>query len=116
MTIDELKDLASNQKSNDADEEYSIPICLDDIISICKNFNQLGWQIRQQVENLLEVGIEEAITSGYVKRESLPLIKDFLQQVSNNPYFGDAVDQAQSCIRLIQQYEDRHSIVYSSSN
>lgn len=116
MTINELKALTLTEikNSNDQDEEFNIPIDISDIISICREYNKLGWQIQQQVENILEVGIEESIKTGYVKRESLPLIKDFLRQVSNNPYFGDAVSQAHDVIKMIQKYERDHSIVYAS--
>ena len=35
------------------DEEYSIPLDISDIISICREYNKLGWQIQNQVENIL---------------------------------------------------------------
>lgn len=117
MTINELKvlELTETENSNTKDDEYSIPIDISDIITICREYNKLGWQIQQQVENILEVGIEESIRTGYVKKEALPLIKNFLRQVSNNPYFGDAVSQAHDVIMLIQRYEKEHSIVYASN-
>lgn len=90
------------------DEEYSIPLDISDIISICREYNKLGWQIQNQVESILEAGIEESITSGVVKRESLPHIKHFLQSICRNAYFGDAVSQAHDCITLIVEYEFRN--------
>jgi hypothetical protein len=113
MTINELEALTMNNTatSNEQDEEYNIPIDISDIIEICREYNKLGWQIQQQVEIILEVGIEESIKTGYVKKEALPLIENFLRQVSNNPYFGDAVSQAHDCIQLIQRYEVEHRIV-----
>ena len=117
MTINELEvlELITTENSNTQDEEYNIPIDISDIISICREYNKLGWQIQQQVENILEVGIEESIRTGYVKKEALPLIKNFLRQVSNNPYFGDAVSQAHDVIMLIQKYEKEHGVVYIST-
>lgn len=99
--------------SNEEDE-YNIPIDISDIISICKDFNSLGWQIQHQVENILQVGVEDSIKSGNVKRESLPHIKNFLRKVCDNPYFGDAVSQAQDCIELISQYQEKYKIKYHS--
>jgi hypothetical protein len=101
--------------STEKDDEYSIPLDISDIISICRDFNNLGWQIRNQVENILEVGVEESIKSGYVKQESLPHVKFFLRQVQSNPYFGDAASQAQDCLILIRQYEENHKIQHISN-
>lgn len=98
--------------SNENDDEYSIPLDISDIITVCREFNKLGWQIQNQVEQILEVGVEESIKSGHVKRESLPHIKSFLKTISKNAYFGDAVSQAHDCIKLIQAYEEKHKIVY----
>jgi hypothetical protein len=116
MTINELEALRLNETttSSEQDEEYNIPIDISDIIQICREYNKLGWQIQQQVENILEVGVEESIKTGYVKKEALPLIKNFLRQVSSNPYFGDAVSQAFDCIKLIQKYEKEHGVVYAT--
>ncbi len=112
MTLNEFETLSliETETKEDKDEEFSIPIDISDIISICKDFNSLGWQIQQQVENILEVGVEESIKSGAVKQESLPHIKYFLRKICDNAYFGDAVAQAQDCIRLIQDYEERHQV------
>lgn len=103
----ELTDVSTTSSE---EEEYSIPLDISDIITICREFNKLGWQIQQQVENILEVGVEEAIKSGNVKKESLPHIKSFLRCISQNAYFGDAVSQAQDCIKLIQQYEEKYKL------
>lgn len=109
-----LEPVSIDTTSNLSDEEYNIPLDISDIITICQEYHKLGWQIQQQIENILEVGVEESIKTGYVKRESLPLIKNFLRAVSNNPYFGDAVSQADDCVKLIQQYEKKQGIVYVS--
>ncbi len=112
---DVVKLTGTGTKLNDELKEYdSIPLDILDIISICREYNKLGWQIQNQVENILEVGVEESIKSGNVKKQSLPHIKDFLKRICENVYFGDAVDQAQSCIELISQYEEKHKITYTS--
>lgn len=104
----------NDKQSSSSDEEYSIPLDISDIISICREYNKLGWMIQNQVENILESGIEEAIQCGNLKKESLPHIKNFLKRICENAYFGDAVSQAQDCIELIQQYEDKYQVTYKS--
>jgi hypothetical protein len=120
MTAHELDTLAlisSTDSEPNEDEGYSIPLDISDIIDICREFNKLGWQIQNQVENILEVGVEESIKSGKVKQQSLPHIKSFLRAICSNPYFGDAVSQASDCIQLIIEYEKCHKIkIVSSSN
>lgn len=113
MTAHELKDLVLvSSTSNEKDDEYNIPLDISDIISICREFNQLGWQIQGQVENILEVGVEESIKTGKVKKSSLPHIKKFLKAICSNPYFGDANVQAHDGIKLITAYEDKYKISY----
>ena len=115
MTAHELDALlVKTTLSNDKEEEYSIPLDISDIISICREFNKLGWQIQNQVENILEVGVEESIKSGIVKKESLPHIKSFLLAICRNAYFGDAVAQAQDCVALIQDYQDNYRLALAS--
>lgn len=117
MTFNEPKSLVVLSANTSSKEEYSsIPLDISDIINICKDFNNLGWQIQKQIENILEIGVEESIKSGFVKQESLLHIKFFLQQIYSNPYFGDAAYQAQDCIELIQQYEDKYQITYTSKS
>lgn len=106
---------ASTTTSNDKDDEYSIPLDISDIIIICREFNKLGWQIQNQVENILEVGVDESIKSGNVKQQSLPHIKSFLDSICQNPYFGDAIFQAKECIHLIQQYEEINQPISASN-
>ena len=107
--------LVSSTTSTETDEEYSIPLDISDIITVCREFNKLGWNIQNQVEQILEVGVQESIKSGNVKRESLPHIKSFLKSISQNAYFGDAVTQAHDCIRLIQSYESDNKVVSGSN-
>ena len=110
MTALELKSLSpvSINPDNDKDDEYSIPLCIDDIINICREYNKLGWQIQSQIESILECGVEESIKSGIVKKTSFPHIKHFLNRICDNAYFGDATSQAHDCIKLIQQYEEKY--------
>lgn len=110
MTMPNINTVKVESAPNSTDEEYSIPIDISDIISICREYNKLGWQIQNQIENILEVGVEESIKSGIVKKEALPHIKHFLKAISNNAYFGDAVSQAHDCIKLISSYEKDHKI------
>lgn len=118
MTARELDvlSLGKTTTSNDQDEEYSIPLDITDIINICREYNKLGWQIQTQVENILEIGVEESIKCGSVRRESLPHIKSFLTAITNNAYFGDAASQANDCIKLILDYEAKYKIAYVSKD
>lgn len=91
----------------DKEEEYSIPLDISDIISICRDYNNLGGRIQNQIDNILEFGVEESIQNKAVTKESLPYILNFLQQITKNPYFGDAVSQANECIFLIKEYQNK---------
>jgi hypothetical protein len=110
MTAHELEAVTvhGTSTSNEKEEEFSIPLDISDIISICREYNKLGSQIQSQVESILEVGVEESIISGNVKTQSLPHIKGFLLSICQNAYFGDAVSQAEDCIQLIQQYQEKY--------
>lgn len=102
-------------KSTKDDELFSIPLDISDIINICREYNKLGWQIQNQVENILEVGVEESIKNGSVRKESLPHIKAFLHCISQNPYFGDAGTQALDALDLIKTYEVKHHVILDVS-
>ena len=97
--------------SSSDDEEFGIPLSISDIINICRDFNQLGWQVQNRIEYILENGIEDSINEGYIKIESLPHIKYFLQQISRSP-FGDGSLEAEECLALIFMYEEKHNINY----
>jgi hypothetical protein len=62
------------------------------------------------MENILEYGIEESINKGFVKKESLAHMKSFLKAICKNPYFGDAVSQANDCIGMIESFEKKINI------
>ena len=116
MAAHELEIPTVSITSNEKDDEYNIPLCIDDIISICREYNSLGYQIQNQVESILEVGVEEAIKTGTVKQNSLPHIKKFLNAIRSNAYFGDAGSQAYDGIKLIVAYEDKHKVSYKEKN
>ena len=89
----------------DKEDEFSdIPLCINDIISICIEYNKLGYNIQSQIQNIIDMGADEAIKSGVVKLEALPHIKNFLEQICSNPYFGEAISEAEECIMLIKEY------------
>lgn len=113
-TFETLSLVTTEASDSNTEEEYSIPLDISDIISICQEYNKLGWQVQHQVENILDVGVEESIKSGNLRKESLPQIRKFLNEICDNPYFGDAVSQAKDCIQLIQEYEDKYKIVHTS--
>jgi len=112
MTVHELEVLrvSTPTPTHEKEDEYSIPIDISDIINICREFTKLTWQMQNQIDSILEMGVEESIKSGAVQRISLPHIKSFLMRICDNAYFGDAVSQSSDCIRLIQQYEETHKI------
>ncbi len=90
------------------EEELTIPLNLEDILSICREYSNLGWQVQGQVELILDRGVDASISSGRVKKENLPIIKAFLKSIASNAYFGDAVDQAEKCLSLISSFEGVH--------
>jgi hypothetical protein len=99
------------------DEEFSNPLCIDDILVVCREFATLGWNIQQQVESILELGITEAIETNSIKQEALPHIKSFLQRIVSNGLFGEACLLAQDCLNEIAVWELKHqSKVVSTLN
>jgi len=96
-----------SEKSKEAinEELYDIPLDISDIIYICQEYNKLSFQIKHQIDNILDIGIENCIKEGKLNNSSLFEIKKFLTQICKNPYFGDATDQAKEVISLILDYE-----------
>lgn len=113
MTRNEFETISLPEES--INEEYEIPLDISDIINICKDFHDLGHLIQNQIENLIEFGIEDSIINNYVKKESLPRIKYFLQKIGANPYFGDSRLQSIDLIEKIENYEEKHKINYHSN-
>lgn len=109
------KAVALTNHFNDNTDEFSIPLDISDILFICKEYHKLGWQIQNQIETILEIGIDESIKNGFVKPESLSHIKNFLLTIGKNPYFGDAVTQAHDCTELILEFEEKNKLKLISS-
>jgi hypothetical protein len=109
-----------NQKSvsemPETQEEYSIPLDISDIINICQEYSKLGWNIQNQMNSILEHGIEESIKDGILTKEALPHIKDFMKAICNNVYFGDSCDQSLEIIQLIELFQDSMPKNISSYN
>jgi len=106
MSLNVIKKIMNSSVESKDNEEYSnIPIDISDIINICKEYSKLGGNIQNQIDYILEFGIEDGIKNGLVTQQSLIFIKNFLQGISNNPYFGDSVNQSQEVIFLIKEYE-----------
>jgi len=102
MTTNKFEDLIKINISA-SEEEYSIPLDMSDLISVCQEFSNLGLQIQSQIEHILELGIEESIKSGLIKKEHLPQLKKFLKIINQNPYFGDACSQSGDLILKIDK-------------
>jgi hypothetical protein len=113
MTLNKIDNFSINEAKSNETDEFSIPLHINDILSICQDFAML--KIQYQIEDILEYGVEEAIKNSLVKQESLPHVKCFLQKICKNPYFGDAAEQAEDCLALIYAYEDKYKISYSSN-
>lgn len=98
MSVEKLEVLVEN-------DEFDIPLDISDILAICKEYQKVGYQIQNQIDSILELGVEEAITSGVVKESSLIFISDFLHKIAANPYFGDSCSQAKTAAWLIKDYQ-----------
>ena len=113
MTLNKIDNFSVNEATPNETEEFSIPLHINDILSICQDFAML--KIQYQIEDILEYGVEDSIKNSLVKQDSLPHIKCFLQKICKNPYFGDATTQAEDCLALISSYEDKYKIRYCSN-
>lgn len=104
-------------KKNEINEEetFDLPLDISDIISVCREYSKLGWTVQNQIECIMEIGIQEAVNSGAVSIPSLPHIKNFLQQIQQNGYFGEASTQAQDCVQMIELFETQHPELFSSN-
>lgn len=91
------------------EDEFSIPMDISDIINICKEYNNLGNSIQMYIDILLDDGIETALKQGKINQQSIPHIKHFLKAITQNPLFGDAKNQAEDAIEIIETYEKSKS-------
>lgn len=94
--------------SNKQEDNYGAPIDISDIINICKEFSQLGINMQNQIDNILDLGVEKAIRQNIVQVQSLPHIKQFLSHICSNVYLGDASEQANEVLFMIKAYEYAH--------
>lgn len=81
----------------------STPIDISEIISICKEYSSLGFEIQSQIDYILENGFKEAVKFNKVNLSSIIHIKDFLQKIANLEYLGDAAVQANDSIKEIDK-------------
>lgn len=98
------------------EESFTIPLHISDILKVCRSHSKLGWLIQSQAEAVLELGVTEAVDSGLVSIEALPHIKDFLLNIAENLYFGEASDQAADCIYLIDIFEQDNPTLFITKN
>lgn len=92
--------------NNNDQDTIDIPLDITDIISVCQEYNRLGFKIQNQIQNILEMGVEEALKTKVVQYESLPYIKDFLKSICGVIYFGDAAEIAQEVILKIDLFQE----------
>lgn len=93
-----------------------IALDISDIITICKKYSVLGYQIQNQIGHIVELGIDEAINSGNVNVKALPYIRDFLKSIMENGYFGEACNQSAGVVLLIDDYELKHPEQFRNNN
>jgi hypothetical protein len=96
-------------------DTLDIPIDLSDLISLCEAYSQMTRTMQYQANELIELGIDNALKTRAVSASSLPHIKSFLQQIMRNPLFGDAVAQAQEAIWLIEEWQLANPITSSAN-
>lgn len=101
---------------NSERSEADIPLDISDILTVCKNYAVLGINIQQQIECIMEMGIDEAVSSGKVKIEVLPHIRQFLKSITDY-FLGDAVDQSFAVIMMIDDFEAKNQhLLYKQAN
>lgn len=112
-----MTDTSKNKLVNSTADEYTldIPIDISDILTVCREYSQLGWQMQQQLEYVMEVGIEEAISSGKVNANVIPLMRDFLRVICQNAFFGDASDQSYQAIMMLDDYVAKHPFLFGGT-
>jgi hypothetical protein len=82
-----------------------LPLDISDILTVCKEYHRLGWNMQHQIEAIIEYGVEQAIDERMVDVAALPHIKHFLKGIASNFYFGDAQLQASEVVKLIKHFE-----------
>lgn len=114
--LNDMKLGSFKTSKTEGDEKFDIPLDIADIISVCEEYSKLGWQIQKQIEYMIEMGIEDSIKKGHLKKESLSFIKNFLHKICENCWFGDAAEQANTCIFLIEDFEIKNDVTNVITN
>lgn len=71
------------------EEEFTIPLDISDIVTICREYSKLGWVVQSKIDKILD-----GETSNNISPSEISQIKNFLIKITENPYFGDATAQA----------------------
>jgi len=87
----------------------SNPIDISEVIALCKEYSSLGFHIQNEIDYILENGIEEAIK--YNKIKNLLYIKDFFDKMSKVHYLGDAALQAEDCLKELNKINNSVSVL-----
>lgn len=85
-----------------ADDEFSIPLDISDLLNICKEFNELNAATKLQLENIIDNGIESSLQQGFITYDGLPKIIKFFSKIKENAYFGDAATQADELLNVMK--------------
>lgn len=97
----------SMEVENTEETKLDLPTDIGDTLEICKQYMMLGLNIQTQLEWLIELGIEEAITERKVNVEALPHIRNFLENITEK-MFGDIIEQSYEVMMMIDNYELTH--------
>lgn len=89
----------------------STPIDISEVIALCKEYAILGSAIQNQIDFILENGVEEAIKNN--KITYIDYIKDFLTKMSAIYYLGDAALQAEDCLNQLNKIKTKSKVIYN---
>jgi len=93
-----------------------VPLDLSDLLTLCKEYSRLGFNLQNQVEILIDCGVETAINQRLIARSSLPHIRAFLKTIEQNALFGDSSLQANELITAIDFYAHKNPIQATTAN
>jgi hypothetical protein len=89
-------------------DHFDVPLDLTDVLTVCREFSRLGYNIQAQIELLIDHGVENAINQQLIKRSSLPYIRSFLRTIVDAQYFGEAGSKADDLITEIDFFIHRN--------